>query len=608
MRSSYGFGNFSETFVVRGFQLSGDDIGYNGLFGIAPRQLVAVEGLGRVEVFRGANAFLGGVSPAGTGLGGSINLVPKYATDAPVTQATVDYASDAQVGGHVDVGRRFGPENRFGVRLNALARGGDSAIDKEDRAQRLLTLGLDYQGDRFRINGDFGYQKQTVRQGRGPVQLSAAALPPVPSPSTSFAQSWTNSILEDTYGTIRAEYDIAPAWTTYVGLGAHHANEFGNYSGATVNGSGVGTASRLTVPYKQNTTSEEAGLRGAFTTGPVKHQVNLAWSGLQSEKRAAYELSRSYATNLYDAPEVARPVTWLVGGNMADPGVTGRTNLSSYAISDTLSFLDERVLLTGGVRYQTIKVRGYSYAGVQNADYNESATSPAFGLVVKPLRNVSLYYNFMEGLAQGPTAPNTALNAGQVFAPIKSRQNEAGVKWDAGNFATTLAVYEIRQPVGVTQNGVFSVSGDQRHRGIELSGFGEPLRGVRVIAGIAYIDSKQTNTGVAATEGKHGVGVPNYTFNASAEWDLPWLAGLTVSGRYLQTGAQYADVANRVRVPSWNRFDLGARYSFKAAQQRYTLRAAVENVADKAYWASAYGGYLVQGAPRTFKLSMTVDF
>ncbi|BDB26146.1 TonB-dependent receptor [Cupriavidus sp. P-10] len=147
---------------------------------------------------------------------------------------------------------------------------------------------------------------------------------------------------------------------------------------------------------------------------------------------------------------------------------------------------------------------------------------------------------------------------------------------------------------------------EQRNRGIELGGFGEPLRGVRVIAGIAYIDSKQTKTGVAATEGKHGVGVPNYTFNA--EWDLPWLAGLTLSGRYLQTGAQYADVANRVRVPSWNRFDLGARYSFKAAQQRYTPRAAVENVANKAYWASAYGGYLVQGAPRTVKLSMTVDF
>lgn len=88
----------------------------------------------------------------------------------------------------------------------------------------------------------------------------------------------------------------------------------------------------------------------------------------------------------------------------------------------------------------------------------------------------------------------------------------------------------------------------------------------------------------------------------------PGVPGFTVSGRYLQTGRQYLDVANRVSLPSWRRFDLGARYTFKAAQQRYTLRAGIENVAGKAYWASAYGGYLTMGAPRTLKVAMTVDF
>jgi hypothetical protein len=52
IRSSYGFGNFSETYMVRGFQLTGDDLGWNGLFGIAPRQLVAAEAVDRVETFR----------------------------------------------------------------------------------------------------------------------------------------------------------------------------------------------------------------------------------------------------------------------------------------------------------------------------------------------------------------------------------------------------------------------------------------------------------------------------------------------------------------------------------------------------------------------------
>ena len=43
-----------------------------------------------------------------------------------------------------------------------------------------------------------------------------------------------------------------------------------------------------------------------------------------------------------------------------------------------------------------------------------------------------------------------------------------------------------------------------------------------------------------------------------------------------------------------------------------TLRARVDNVADRKYWASVGGfpgaGYLVVGAPRTFTLSASVDF
>ncbi len=608
VRSSLGFGNFSETFVIRGFQLNGDDIGYNGLYGIAPRQLVAVEGLDRVEVFRGASAFLNGVTPTGTGIGGSINLVPKFAPYQPLTQATIDYTSQGRAGGHVDIGRRFGEDQRWGVRINALARGGEAAIDDERRQQRLFSAGLDYQGDKLRVSADFGYQKQTIRQGRPMVSLTGTTLPAVPSARANFAQAWTDSMLEDTYGTLRAEYDVAPDWTTYLAVGAHHTNEFGNYSSLTVNGSGVGTAARLTVPYKSNTTSEEVGVRGAFHTGPVKHRINLAWSGMQSVKRTAYEMSGRFATGLYDPVQTPRPGTTLTGGDMANPGVTGRTNLSGFAISDTLSFLDDRVLLTAGVRQQNLSVRGYSYTGVQQSNYDESATSPAFGLVVKPTRQISLYANYIQGLAQGPTAPNTATNRGEVFPPIKSRQVEAGVKWDAGKFGSTLAVYQIEQPSGILQGDVYSLAGEQRNRGIELSGFGEPLPGIRLLAGVAYIDARLNRTGTPANDGNKAVGVPNYTLNVGAEWDIPGVPGFTVSGRYLQTGRQYLDVANRVSLPSWRRFDLGARYTFKAAQQRYTLRAGIENVAGKAYWASAYGGYLIMGAPRTFKVAMTVDF
>ncbi len=58
VRVARGFGNFQELYVVRGFPVYSDDMGYNGLYGLLPRQYVAAEFLERVEVFRGANSFL----------------------------------------------------------------------------------------------------------------------------------------------------------------------------------------------------------------------------------------------------------------------------------------------------------------------------------------------------------------------------------------------------------------------------------------------------------------------------------------------------------------------------------------------------------------------
>ncbi|MDM7947106.1 MAG: TonB-dependent receptor plug domain-containing protein [Oceanibaculum nanhaiense] len=46
VRSTYGFGNFAELFVIRGFPVNGEDITVDGLAGMAPRQVSAVESLG----------------------------------------------------------------------------------------------------------------------------------------------------------------------------------------------------------------------------------------------------------------------------------------------------------------------------------------------------------------------------------------------------------------------------------------------------------------------------------------------------------------------------------------------------------------------------------
>jgi len=199
------------------------------------------------------------------------------------------------------------------------------------------------------------------------------------------------------------------------------------------------------------------------------------------------------------------------------------------------------------------------------ANYDESAVTPALGLVVKVAPKVSLYANYVEALTQGPTAPTTAANAGEIFAPFKSKQAEGGAKVDFGRVTTTLSLFRIRQPSTLTNAAnVFGLDGEQRNQGIEWNVFGEPVGGVRLLGGVMLIDAELAKTAGGANDGNQAPGVPRVNLNLGGEWDTAFLPGLTLSARAIHTSSQYVDAANTREIPGWTRYDLGARYALKA--------------------------------------------
>ncbi|SMG51426.1 TonB-dependent receptor [Paraburkholderia susongensis] len=608
VRTAYGYGNFSQVIVIRGFQLQGDDVSLNGLYGITPRQLVATDALERVDVFKGANAFLGGASPAGSAIGGGVNLQLKRADDKPITRVTLEGSGSGEIGAHIDVGRRFGSEDQFGIRVNQANRDGATSIDGEHRRDNTTAVSLDWRGDKLRLYGDFLYQRQRVNGGRPTVFVTGDTVPDTPSATYNFAQTWTYASLEDTVGILRAEYDFAPNWTAYVAGGARHTDEQGSYSSPYFGDTGT-TATRLTVPHKEDATSAETGVRGRFNTGPVSHFVTAGASIVRVDAQSAYTMSGSFDTDLYNTPQVPSPPTLYTGGNMADPRTTALTLLRSVSVSDTLGFLNDRVLLTLGARHQSILSNTFDYTGKQTQNYNDSITTPLFGLVVKPWANVALFANRSEGLAAGEVAPSSAANFGQQLPPERSKQYEVGAKYDNGKYGASIAAFQIDKPQTFTNSAnIFVADGTERHRGIETSVFGEPYKGVRLIAGATYINATQLDTGSAATDGKRPIGVPSFFFNLGAEYDVPMVNGLTLTARWTHTGPQYLNTANTLSIPTWDTVDLGARYATVLFGKPTTFRASVFNVANKSYWASTTGGYLTQGAPRTFLMSMTTDF
>ena len=620
VRVARGFGNYQELYVIRGFAVNSDDLAYNGLYGMLPRQFVATELLERVEVFRGANTFINGAQPGGGGIGGTINLLPKRAGNRDLTSLTLGTESGGQGYAALDLGRRFGADQRTGLRVNAVRRDGDTAIDRESRELSVLSAGLDYRGHGFRLSADIGHQDHKLKGARPSVTVaSGIALPEAPDASSNFSQKWTPSNERDTFGTLRGELDLAKDAVAWAALGLRSGEEFNVLASPTVSATdGSATMYRFDNARKDSVRTGEAGVRTKLQTGSIGHTVSATMSGYWQESKNAYAMSNffpGFATNIYRPVEVAAPpANFFTGGKMYDPLVTSKSILSSYAVADTMALADGKWLLTAGVRHQLMKVFGYDYnTGAQNAAYNESAMSPMVGIVFKPAKGVSLYANYIEGLQQGPVASGTDIdNVGETFAPYTSRQKEAGVKIDTGSLGFSAAVFSTGMPSAYVQDRHFGIYGQQRNRGLELSVFGNPLRGMRLLGGLTVLDAEQRRTAEAATQGKKVIGVPKTQLNLGAEWDVSAIPGLSLNTRAIYTSTQFADGANTQQLPPWSRIDLGLAYATRIADRTVTLRARADNVFDKNYWASAGGypgsGYLVAGAPRTLTVSASFEF
>jgi iron complex outermembrane receptor protein len=352
-------------------------------------------------------------------------------------------------------------------------------------------------------------------------------------------------------------------------------------------------------------------VRNWFHTGPVSHEVNLAASYFYMDFEnggARYAAANSNLFNPVATPTPANPTR-------LDDKVYTENRYSGLALSDTLGFFDDRLLLTLGARWQRVKVDDWTNNVKGDTAYDEEKISPSGGILYKVTDQLSVYANYMEGLSQGKIAPSTSINEDEIFPPFISRQVEVGAKYDLGTFAFTASAFRIKQPAYETNatTRVFGPNGKRENNGVELTMFGEPLKGFRLLGGVMYIDSELTDTLNGAFDGKRAPATPEYNVNLGAEWDVPTIQGLTLTTRGIYSSSQYLNQANTKEIDSWERFDVGARYAFKVDDKAVTLRANIENVMDKRFWSSAGASDdsepgLTLSTPRTYLISATIGF
>jgi len=607
-------GEFRESYSIRGFAANSTDVQFNGLHGMAPIYRSSVEMLERVEILRGPSAMLGGMPPGGS-VGGSVNLVPKRATAAPVARLTTRYMSDAQWGVHVDLGRRFGENGQFGVRVNGAYRDGEVAIKEQKKQMHLGALALDWQGERAHVALDAYHSKDRIDGHSRGVSLAPGltVVPKPPRPDTPIAPTWSAVESEDCAAMLRSEFSITKQVSAYVAAGrskSDYRSTRSPFGGTIINEEGDTITTFGDLGFDYTKTSAQVGLNGKFATGAVSHQwgANANWYR-HTDDEYGFRHMQTVATNLY-APDWSTQIDYAPG---LIPLFRAKTALSSYGIADTLGFAQDRLQVTLGLRRQQVKTERFSLTtGVRTAHYDESATTPTGAVVFKVDEWVSVYANISQGLSEGATAPMGTVNEGEVFAPFKTRQKEVGLKTDFGRFTHTLSLFEIKRPNSYTDvvTNIFSSGGEQRNRGVEWSFAGvTPLPGVRLMGGAAWLDAEVTRAATANLQGKQATGAPKTQGKLGVEWDTPFVEGLTLTANANYAAKQFISADNRLKIPAHTLYDFGARYATRVGETPLTLRASVTNVTNKAYWGMpTLGGTLGLGEPRTLMVSATLGF
>jgi iron complex outermembrane recepter protein len=308
---------------------------------------------------------------------------------------------------------------------------------------------------------------------------------------------------------------------------------------------------------------------------------------------------------------------------------------SSGVIQDRIH-LPHRVELIAGARYDSLRDHNYSaYASCSDpteldpstvtnpnacapAITNKPAWLPQFAATYRPVENLTLYSNYGVTLSLGPQAPFWTDNGSQFLAPFFTRQAEVGAKYEPGQrILLTAALFQMHAPffypAGDGAGGLNFVSqGREAHNGLELNAEGKAVSWLRLNASAEAMNALSSGTGTPAFDNKQVINVPHLHTNVFADLTLPHVRGFHLMPGWSYTSRKEATRDDAVSVPSYNLFNLGARYTPGGEQGHVTFHIYADNIGNKRYWSdtgASYGDTFVWlGAPPTVRLDAHYTF
>lgn len=605
--------------TIRGIPVdTRDNFRLDGALNILSSTQFPLEDKDRVEVLKGASALYYGFStPAGI-----VNLTMKRPTPDFLFSEDTFADSNGGIGEHIDVGDTVG---KFGYRVNAVYAHIDTGIAYSVGRRYLLGLAFDYKPlENLVISNDFEvFGRRVVEPGIFELPV-ASSLAPVKLPSLSALDPskniagapWTENDTREINYLGKVAWNITGDWnlSAYYGLSnlvrIRNLPQFTptNLTTALDTGAGSVRFSAQNTLFKNYNYAAE--LSGILHFGAVSDSV-LFGAARKIEELASPRPTRfKFTQNFLDPIEIPNP--YLV---FAPRPVATQIDDKGYYFFNRLNF-DRYVQILAGVRKSDYSDTG-TLSVLTQQPYHTAPWSYSGGLIAKPLRWISVYATYIEGLEETPGAPIADENATENFPPSTSRQYEAGVKLEpTSKLLIQAAAFDIRQGSAyealnpLDGNLHYYTNGKNSYRGTEYSLTGYVTRDLALYATATVLSAHYEDT--TANPNINGFwieGTPDNTWSLSGEYTASWLdPGLKLTAGAYHTGRQAIDATNNAFTPSYTTFDLGGSYDWRLPSYELTFRLNGQNITNKRYWAATGSSVLAESLPGLVKFSVTAKF
>ncbi len=225
---------------------------------------------------------------------------------------------------------------------------------------------------------------------------------------------------------------------------------------------------------------------------------------------------------------------------------------------------------------------------------------------------VTPYFSYSESFE-----PNSQVGeSGNIFAPSKGKQYEAGVKYVPSDrpIVLTGAVYQLTKTNNLMAdpNGsIWSVEGGEiRSRGVEIEAKAALSASVNVVGSYTYTDAEYTTD--TTYKGNTPAQVPKHMASLLGDYTLydGALSGLTLGTGVRYTSSSYGDPANSFKVGSYTLVDALVRYDLaRVGMAGSNVALHVNNLFDREYVASCFNTYgCFWGAERQVVATATFRF